>query len=117
MTWQQRPVGRVPCRPPALLEWGRNDAFVQSEGARAYLNGLPDAVFRLLGTGHSVTATHSAEIAALIRAFLSRVVAPAAARGAGANQRRARSDQPCRAGGQASSVSYASIPTSMRSSS
>jgi pimeloyl-ACP methyl ester carboxylesterase len=65
--------------PPALLPWGRNDAFFPPEGARAYLDDLPDAELHLLDTGHFATATHSDEIALLISAFLdSRVVAPAA---------------------------------------
>jgi pimeloyl-ACP methyl ester carboxylesterase len=66
--------------PPALLVWGRNDAFFPPEGARAYLEDLPDAELHLLDTGHFATATHNAEIAELINVFLqSHVVAPAAA--------------------------------------
>jgi pimeloyl-ACP methyl ester carboxylesterase len=66
--------------PPALLPWGRNDNFFPPEGARAYLADLPDAELHLLDTGHFATATHDAEIAALISAFLeSHVSAPAAA--------------------------------------
>ena len=66
--------------PPALLPWGRNDAFFPPEGARAYLEDLPDAELHLLETGHFATATHNDEIAALISAFLdSHVVARAAA--------------------------------------
>ena len=66
--------------PPAVLPWGRNDVFFPPEGARAYLDDLPDAELHLLlDTGHFATATHSEEIAALIGAFLdSRAVAPAA---------------------------------------
>ena len=65
--------------PPALLPWGRNDAFFPPDGARAYLDDLPDAELHLLDTGHFATATHSEEIAALIGAFLdSNAVAPAA---------------------------------------
>jgi pimeloyl-ACP methyl ester carboxylesterase len=65
--------------PPALLPWGRNDAFFPPEGARAYLEDLPDAELRLLDTGHFATATHSPEVAALIVAFLqSRTVTSAA---------------------------------------
>jgi pimeloyl-ACP methyl ester carboxylesterase len=64
--------------PPALLPWGRNDAFFPPEGARAYLDDLPDAELHLLDTGHFATATHSAEIASLISAFVdSHVVVPA----------------------------------------
>lgn len=67
-------------RPPALLPWGRNDNFFPPEGARAYLADLPDAELHLLDTGHFATATHDAEIAALVSAFLeSHVSAPAGA--------------------------------------
>jgi pimeloyl-ACP methyl ester carboxylesterase len=67
-------------KPPALLPWGRNDAFFPPEGARAYLEDLPDAELHLLDTGHFATATHDAEIAELISTFLeSHVVMPAAA--------------------------------------
>jgi pimeloyl-ACP methyl ester carboxylesterase len=59
-------------QPPALLPWGRNDAFFPPEGARAYLEDLPGAELHLLDTGHFATATHSAEIADLIAAFLPR---------------------------------------------
>lgn len=66
--------------PPSLLPWGRNDAFFPPAGARAYLRDLPDAELHLLDTGHFATATHSAEIAELIAAFLnSHVIASAAA--------------------------------------
>jgi pimeloyl-ACP methyl ester carboxylesterase len=66
--------------PPALIAWGRNDAFFPPEGARAYLSDLPDAELHLLDTGHFATATHDDEIATLIRAFLaSHAVASAAA--------------------------------------
>ncbi len=65
--------------PPALLAWGRNDTFFPPDGARAYLEDLPDAELHLLDTGHFVTATHNVEIAKLISAFLqSHLVAPAA---------------------------------------
>ena len=57
-------------QPPALLAWGRNDQFFPPDGARAYLDDLPGAELHLLDTGHFATATHSAEIAELIAAFL-----------------------------------------------
>jgi pimeloyl-ACP methyl ester carboxylesterase len=66
-------------RPPALLPWGGNDAFFPPEGARAYLDDLPEAELHLLDTGHFATATHDVEIAELISSFLrSHAVAPAA---------------------------------------
>jgi pimeloyl-ACP methyl ester carboxylesterase len=56
--------------PPTLLPWGQNDAFFGPEGARAYLEDLPDAELHLLDTGHFATATHDRLIAELIAAFL-----------------------------------------------
>jgi pimeloyl-ACP methyl ester carboxylesterase len=56
--------------PPALLPWGQNDQFFPPDGARAYLDDLPEAELHLLPTGHFATATHSDEIASLIGAFL-----------------------------------------------
>jgi len=53
-----------------LIPWGQNDQFFPSEGARAYLRDLPQAELHFLDTGHFATATHSAEIAALIADFL-----------------------------------------------
>jgi pimeloyl-ACP methyl ester carboxylesterase len=61
-------------QPPALLAWGKNDAFFPEAGARAYLQDLPSAELHLLDTGHFATATHSKEIAELIEAFLARHV-------------------------------------------
>jgi pimeloyl-ACP methyl ester carboxylesterase len=61
-------------QPPALLPWGQNDQFFPPEGARAYLDDLPDAQLHLLDTGHFATATHSDEIANLIGAFLDQHV-------------------------------------------
>jgi pimeloyl-ACP methyl ester carboxylesterase len=75
-TWQEYMRTHT---PPALLAWGRNDAFFPPEGARAYLEDLPDAELHLFDTGHFATATHNDEIATLISAFLdSHVVSPAA---------------------------------------
>jgi pimeloyl-ACP methyl ester carboxylesterase len=59
-------------QPPTLLAWGQNDAYFPEAGARAYLADLPDAELHLLDTGHFATATHSADIAGLISAFLDR---------------------------------------------
>jgi pimeloyl-ACP methyl ester carboxylesterase len=61
-------------QPPALLPWGQNDQFFPPEGARAYLDDLPDAQLHLLDTGHFATATHSDEIANLIGGFLDQHV-------------------------------------------
>jgi len=59
-------------QPPALLPWGQNDQFFPPDGARAYLDDLPEAELHLLDTGHFATATHSDEIAQLVAAFLDK---------------------------------------------
>ena len=64
-------------QPPALLAWGRHDAYFPPAGAQAYLLDLPEAEVHLLDTGHFATATHSREIAELAAAFLARHVQPA----------------------------------------
>jgi pimeloyl-ACP methyl ester carboxylesterase len=56
-------------QPPALLAWGKNDAYFPEAGARAYLQDLPEAELHLLDTGHFALATHAGEIADLIAAF------------------------------------------------
>ena len=59
-------------QPPALIVWGRNDAFFPEPGARAYLRDLPDAEIHLFDTGHFALEENLPEIAPLIAAFLDR---------------------------------------------
>ncbi|KAB2347222.1 alpha/beta fold hydrolase [Actinomadura rudentiformis] len=59
-------------RPPVLVTWGEHDEIFGADGARAYARDLPDAEIHLLDAGHFALETHGAEIAALIRDFLSR---------------------------------------------
>ncbi|MBN9522715.1 alpha/beta hydrolase [bacterium] len=61
-------------RPPLLALWGKNDPFFLPAGAEAYRRDNPDAVVRLLDTGHFALETHAHEIAATVREFLGRVV-------------------------------------------
>jgi pimeloyl-ACP methyl ester carboxylesterase len=63
--------------PPLLITWGANDRYFVAEGARAYLDDVPNAELHLLDTGHFALATHAGEIAELIAAFDARH-APAA---------------------------------------
>src|SRR5262245_52122841 len=49
-------------QPPVLLPWGQNDQFFPPEGARAYLQDLPEAELHFLDTGHFATATHHAQL-------------------------------------------------------
>ena len=62
-------------QPPALIVWGRNDAFFPEPGARAYLRDLPDAELRLFDTGHFALEENLPEIAPLIAAFLDKTYA------------------------------------------
>jgi len=63
-------------KPPALIVWGANDKIFPAEGAHPYRRDLPDAEFHLLDTGHFALEDKGAEIAALMRDFLDRKVAP-----------------------------------------
>jgi pimeloyl-ACP methyl ester carboxylesterase len=56
-------------KPPLLAVWGRNDPFFLPPGAEAFKRDIPNAVVRLLDTGHFALETHAAEIAAEIRKF------------------------------------------------
>jgi putative NADH-flavin reductase len=59
-------------QPPALIVWGRNDAFFPEPGARAYLRDLPAAEIHLFDTGHFALEENLPEIAPLIAAFLDK---------------------------------------------
>jgi pimeloyl-ACP methyl ester carboxylesterase len=59
-------------KPPFLAVWGKNDPFFLPPGAEAFKHDISDAVVRFFDTGHFALETHSAEIAAAIRDFLSR---------------------------------------------
>jgi pimeloyl-ACP methyl ester carboxylesterase len=59
-------------RPPLLAVWGRNDPFFLSAGAEGFKRDIQNAVVRFFDTGHFALETHAAEIAGVIREFLSR---------------------------------------------
>ena len=58
-------------KPPLLATWGKNDPFFLPPGAEAFKRDVPDAEVRFFDTGHFALETHSDEIAAVIRNFLS----------------------------------------------
>jgi pimeloyl-ACP methyl ester carboxylesterase len=66
-------------RPPTLIVWGPQDAYMPEKSARAYLRDLPDAELHLLEGGHWLLETHLDEVVALVRDFLRRVHASDAA--------------------------------------
>jgi pimeloyl-ACP methyl ester carboxylesterase len=58
-------------RPPVLVVWGKNDPVFAPAGAEAFLGDVPDAELHLLDTGHFALEEDGAEIAQIIRAFLT----------------------------------------------
>lgn len=64
-------------RPPTLIVWGPQDAYMPEKSARAYLRDLPDAELHLLDGGHWLLETHLDEVVARMRDFLGRVHAVA----------------------------------------
>jgi len=62
-------------QPPALIVWGRGDAFFLESGARAYLRDLPAAQLHLFDTGHFALEENLPEIASLIASFLGQTSA------------------------------------------
>src|ERR1700722_8450478 len=61
-------------KPPFLAVWGKNDPFFLPPGAEAFKRDIPNAVVRLLDTGHFALETHAAEVAAEIRKFMEKSV-------------------------------------------
>lgn len=61
-------------KPPTLVVWGKNDEIFIAPGGFAYKRDLPEAEIHMLDTGHFALETHGAEIASLIRDFMSRRV-------------------------------------------
>jgi pimeloyl-ACP methyl ester carboxylesterase len=60
-------------QPPFLAAWGKHDPFFLPAGAEAFKRDLPKALVRFFDTGHFALETHSQEIAATIREFLTRI--------------------------------------------
>jgi pimeloyl-ACP methyl ester carboxylesterase len=58
-------------RPPTLAIWGKHDPFFIPPGAEAYRRDNPNAVVRMLDTGHFALETHVDEIASAMRDFLA----------------------------------------------
>ena len=61
-------------QPPLLAIWGKNDPFFIPPGAAAYQRDIPNAVVRMLDTGHFALETHVEEIAVAIDQLLSSAV-------------------------------------------
>jgi pimeloyl-ACP methyl ester carboxylesterase len=62
--------------PPLLAVWGKNDPFFLPPGAEAFQRDDPNAEVHFYESGHFALETHAHEIAATIRNFLGRSLAP-----------------------------------------
>lgn len=60
-------------RPPALMLWGRHDAFFDIAETLSWMQALPRMEAHILDGPHLLLETHAAECAALMGAFLRRV--------------------------------------------
>jgi pimeloyl-ACP methyl ester carboxylesterase len=58
-------------KPPLLAIWGRFDPFFIPPGAEAFARDNPNAVIKLLDTGHFALETHVEVIAAEMKRFLA----------------------------------------------
>ncbi|HEY6941983.1 alpha/beta hydrolase [Dokdonella sp.] len=63
-------------QPPMLIVWGKNDEIFPPSGAWPYQRDLPKVEIHMLDAGHFALETDGAEIAARMRDFLGRSLAP-----------------------------------------
>lgn len=63
-------------QPPALLLWGRHDAFFAIDETLSWMKALPRMEAHVLDGPHLLLETHAQECARLIGEFLRRVEAP-----------------------------------------
>lgn len=64
-------------RPPALMLWGRHDAFFDIAKIQSWLADLPRMEAHILDGGHLLLETHAEPASALIRKFLDEAPPPA----------------------------------------
>ncbi|MCI4662597.1 MAG: alpha/beta hydrolase [Neomegalonema sp.] len=60
-------------RPASLILWGKNDPFFTLDGVKALQGLLPEAKTEFYEAGHFALETHTPEMAAQIRDFLTRL--------------------------------------------
>ncbi|HEY6722650.1 MAG TPA: alpha/beta hydrolase [Polyangiaceae bacterium] len=60
-------------QPPALLLWGRHDAFFDLDETLSWMRALPRMEAHVLDGPHFLLETHAVECAALMTAFIGRV--------------------------------------------
>ena len=63
-------------KPPLLAIWGKHDPYFIPAGAEAFKRDIPNATVQFLDTGHFATETNVNDIAAAMRLFLARALAP-----------------------------------------
>lgn len=61
-------------QPPLLAVWGENDPSFIPAGAHAFRRDVPNAEIHFVPSGHFALESHHAEIAALMRKFLAKVI-------------------------------------------
>lgn len=64
-------------RPPALMLWGRHDAFFDIAETLSWMRDLPRMEAHVFDAGHLLLETHSAVAAPLMREFIKRTQASA----------------------------------------
>jgi pimeloyl-ACP methyl ester carboxylesterase len=60
-------------QPPALIVWGKNDAFFPEPGAEAYKKDLKDVDYNILDTGHFALEEETLFILKKMQAFLDKL--------------------------------------------
>jgi pimeloyl-ACP methyl ester carboxylesterase len=58
-------------QPPALMLWGRHDAFFDLAEVLSWMQDLPRMEAHVFDAGHLLLETHAAAAAALMRDFIS----------------------------------------------
>lgn len=59
-------------QPPALMLWGRHDAFFDLAETMSWMQALPRMQAHIFDAGHFLLETHAEEAASLIAGFISR---------------------------------------------
>jgi pimeloyl-ACP methyl ester carboxylesterase len=63
-------------QPPALMVWGRHDAFFDLAETLSWMQALPRMEAHILDGGHFLLETHAAEAGRLVADFVARRAAP-----------------------------------------
>ena len=59
-------------QPPALMLWGRHDAFFDIAETLSWMQALPRMEAHIFDAGHFLLETHAAQAAALMAEFIER---------------------------------------------